>query len=144
LDASPGAAEVKSFVIPHGQQSLLDTLAQLDPKRRYVVTIDEPKRSLVRNAQLHAVISDIADQLKWHGDYYDTEDWKRMLTAGWMRATQRKIKLVPAVDGSGIDVLYQRTSRLTEAECRELIQYIYAFGVDQGVKFKDPHEEQAA
>lgn len=134
---------MKSFVIPAGQQSLLDCLAQLDPKRRYVVTIDEPKRSLVRNAQLHAVLTDIAQQLQWHGEYHDVEDWKRMLTAGWMRATNRKVKLVPAVDGSGVDVLYQRTSKLTEAECRELIQYVYAFGVDQGVKFKDPHSEAA-
>lgn len=115
-----------------------------------IISCDEPKRTNVRNAQLHAVLSDIAEQLQWHGEYYETEDWKRMLTAGWMRATKRSVKLVPAVDGSGVDVLYQRTSRLTEAECRELIQFFYAWGVDQGVQFKEPtlegwkHPEQAA
>ena len=109
-----------------------------------IISCDEPKRSLVRNAQLHAVLEDIAAQVQWHGYYYDKDDWKRMLTAGWMRATKRSIKMVPAVDGSGVDVLYQRTSKLNESECRELIQYIYAFGIDQGVKFRDPREEYAA
>jgi hypothetical protein len=132
---------MKTFVIPHGQQSLLGTLAQLDPKRRYVVTIDEPKRSNVRNAELHAAITDIAKQIQWGGEWMEAEEWKRLLTAGWMRATGRKVKLVPAIDGHGFDVLYQRTSRLTEAECRDLIQYIYAWGVDQGVVFKEPTPE---
>lgn len=109
----------------------------------WMVTIHEPVRSLTRNAQLHAVLTDISRQVKWHGEYYDVEDFKRLLTAGWMRATGRRVKFVPAVDGSGTDVLYQRTSKLSEAECRELIQYCYAFGVDQGVKFRDPHQEAA-
>jgi hypothetical protein len=123
----------------HQQRSeASEFLLNLPADQPYIITIDEPKRSLLRNAQLHAVLSDIAEQLQWHGHYYDVEDWKRMLTAGWMRATARRIKLVPAVDGSGVDVLYQRTSKLNEGECRELIQYVYAWGVDNGVRFRDP------
>ena len=112
----------------------------LNQPGKLIITVDEPKRSLVRNAQLHAILQDIAEQVCWHGEYYDIDDWKRMLTAGWMRATGRSVKFVPAVDGSGTDVLYQRTSKLTEAECRELIQYIYAWGVDQNVRFKEPEQ----
>ena len=59
-----GASKVKSFVIPAGQQSLLDCLAQLDPKKRYRVTVEDYKksRSLGLNAFHWAtVITPIAD-----------------------------------------------------------------------------------
>jgi len=132
---------MRSFVLPVGMQSLFQHLEEYGDNK-VIVEVRESTRTLVRNDQLHAVLTDITKQVKWHGEYYDIEDWKRLLTAGWMRATDRKIKLIPAIDGNGIDVLYQRTSKLTEAECRELIQYIYAWGVDHGVKFKDPHEHK--
>lgn len=133
----------KMFITPAGTQSLLRFIEEHQGEK-LVYDVHEPKRTLVRNAQLHAVITDVAKQVKWGGEWMEIEDWKRLLTAGWMRATDRQVKLVPAIDGYGFDVLYQRTSKLTEGECRELIQYIYAWGVDEGVKFKDPHEDQAA
>lgn len=97
-----------------------------------------PVRSLARNSQLHAIIGDIAAQKQWDGEWLNVEQWKRLLVAAWMRETGRAIKLVRSLDGTTFDPLYQRTSRLTEAECRELIQYIYAWGVDQGVRFTEP------
>lgn len=36
---------MKTFVIPHGQQALLDCLAQLDPNKRYTVTVDHYKKA---------------------------------------------------------------------------------------------------
>jgi hypothetical protein len=88
-------------------------------------------------------LSDVAKQVKWDGEYFDVESWKRLLTAAWMRATNRKVKIVRAIDGHGIDVLYQRTSNLNEGECRELVQFIYAWGVDQNVQFKEPGAQAA-
>ena len=132
---------MKSFILPAGTRALYECIEHLPSDRRYVVTVDEPKRSLVRNAQLHAVITDISEQVQWDGEWLDSESWKRLLTAAWMRATNRKVKIIRAIDGHGIDVLYQRTSKLNESECRELVQYIFAWGVEQGVVFKEPTEE---
>lgn len=132
-------ATLKSFLTKtHEQRSRACEFILDLPDQPYVVTVDEPTRTIVRSAHLHAVISDIADQKLWDGDKLSIEDWKRLLTAAWMRATGRKVKIVRAVDGTGIDVLYQRTSLLSEAECRELIQFAYAWGVENGVKFKEP------
>lgn len=131
---------MRSFITPVGLRSLLQHLEEYG-ERKAIVEVREPNRDLIRNAALHACITDVAKQMKWHGEYYDIEDWKRLLTAAWMRATDRKIKLIPAIDGSGVDVLYQRTSRLSNSEVRELIQYIYAFGVEHGVVFKEPTPE---
>lgn len=103
----------------------------------YVVTVQEPTRSLEQNSKLHAALSDIADQIEWHGERMDVDDWKRLLTAAWARAESQQVKLVPALDGNGFDVLYRRTSRMSKSEMSNLIEYLHAWGAEQGVKFND-------
>lgn len=93
----------------------------------YIVTVKEPTRNLEQNAALHALLQEIADNRIWAGQRLGVEDWKRLLTAAWLRATGRGVKLVPALDGMGFDALYQRTSELGKAEMSELIDYIEAW-----------------
>ena len=99
----------------------------------FVVTVREPTRNLEQNAALHALLQEIAESRQWAGQPLDVEDWKRLLTAAWMRATGRGIRLVPALDGQGFDALYQRTSTLTKAEMSELIDYIQAWKASDDV-----------
>lgn len=106
----------------------------------WVCRIEEPTRNLEQNALLHAVLTDIADQLEWAGEKRDLETWKRLLVAAWMRATGRNVTLLPSIDGRGFDALYARTSRLGKAECSELIEYIYAWASDNGVNFTEARE----
>lgn len=93
----------------------------------FVVTVKEPTRNLDQNAALHAILGEIAASRKWAGQVLTVEDWKRLLTAGWCRATGRGVKLVPAIDGMGFDAIYQRTSTLTKSEMSELIDYVHAW-----------------
>ena len=93
--------------------------------------ISEPKRSLDQNALLHAELQEVSERMKWAGEFRSVDDWKRLLTAAWMRATDRKVVLLPAVDGSGFDVLYQRTSTLTKSEMTDLCAYIQAWKADR-------------
>lgn len=103
----------------------------------YMVTIQEPTRTLEQNAALHAAISDIARQIKWHGEYMDVECWKRLLTAAWARAEHQPVKMIPALDGQGFDVLYHRTSKMSKAEISGLIDYLHAWGTEHEVKWTD-------
>lgn len=103
----------------------------------HVVTVQGPNRTLEQNAALHAAIADIAGQVKWHGERMDVEDWKRLLTAAWARAEREPVKLVPALDGQGFDVLYRRTSRMSKRELSSLLDYLHAWGAEQGVKWSD-------
>lgn len=96
-----------------------------------MVRISEPSRSLEQNALLHAELQEISKGMKWAGQFRSVDDWKRLLTAAWMRATDRKAVLLPAVDGHGFDVLYCRTSTLSKTEMIELIDYIQAWKADQ-------------
>jgi hypothetical protein len=102
----------------------------------YVVTVSEPKRSLQQNALMWALLSDLAEQIDWHGLELTAENWKDMCTA----AVKRQ-QVVPGLDG-GFVVLGTSTSKMTKVEMNELIEFIYAFGAQHGVKFSEFTHDQ--
>ena len=100
---------------------------------RLVLSVEEERRNTEQNALLHALLDEIAVQYEWSGRKWDAEDWKRLLTAAWMRAKNESPVMLPAIDGKGFDVLYRRTSQLSKAECSELIDYIQAWAAERGI-----------
>lgn len=91
------------------------------------------KRSGEQNDKLHALLSDIADQKQWAGQTLDVETWKRLMTAAWERASGRSVRIFPGIDGQGIDMVYQRTSRMNKQELSELIEYATSWAIEQGI-----------
>jgi hypothetical protein len=45
--------------------------------------------------------------------------------------------LIPALDGHGFDVIYEKTSELSVSDCADLITYLHAWGAENGVSFKE-------
>ena len=80
-----------------------------------------------------ALLSDVAKQLVWHGQTLDTEDWKLV----FLNALNSEIRMVPAIDGRGFVAIGRRTTRLSKAEMSDLIEIIFKFGAEHGVKFYD-------
>ena len=103
---------------------------------RLVLEIRPEKRSDAQNRLLHSVLQDIAQQVDWHGKKFDVVTWKRLCMAAWLREAGGNPELIPALDGSGFDVIYERTSKLNKTQCSELIEWCFAFGADHGVKFR--------
>lgn len=106
--------------------------------------IKPARRSLPQNAALHAAISDIARQVDWprgSGQMHDGEVWKRLLVASWCRVQGEQVTVLPALDGHGVDMVPRRTSKLTKHECSDLLEYVHAWGADQGVEFTAPEFE---
>lgn len=99
----------------------------------YTVVVKKPSRNNEQNAALHAILQEIAGRRKWAGQKLSMDDWKRLLTSAWCKATGRGVKLVPAIDGQGFDAIYQRTSTLSKSEMSELIDYIQAWHHEQVV-----------
>ena len=93
----------------------------------WTVTIGPPKRSGAQNAKLHARLTEIAERREWAGKKWPIEVWKRLLTAAWCRATGQSVIMLPALDGQGVDIVFRRTSELTERECSELLDFIDAW-----------------
>jgi hypothetical protein len=102
--------------------------SMLMAQHRLVLEIRPEKRSDAQNRLLHSRIADVARQCEWAGKKWDAEAWKRLLTAAWCRTRNEGVEMVPAIDGKGFDVLYQRTSKLSRAECSELCDFIMAWG----------------
>lgn len=88
-------------------------------------------RSQAQNALMWAMLTDLSQQIVWHGQKLGPEEFKDILTAALKRQ-----KVVPGIDG-GFVVLGQRTSKMTIQEMTELIDLGHAFGAEQGVKFSD-------
>jgi hypothetical protein len=104
------------------------------------ITIGEPKRTLDENAKLHAMLSEVADQVEWAGKKRDVEVWKRLMVSAWCRARGEPVEILPALDGHGIDIVPVRTSKLNKRDCAELIEFVYAWGADNDVRFTEVAE----
>lgn len=114
---------------------LIGYIEGLDLSRPRHVTIDEERRSDEQNKLLHAILSDIAKQVSHAGMKWDVTVWKRLCTAAWLRERGASIQMIPAIDGKGIDVLYEPTSKLSKRKCAELIEWVTAYGTECGVKW---------
>lgn len=130
---------IRLFNAQQGHQALMtawkSAKAWLLAGHRLVLEIRPETRSLQQNALLHAMLSDIADQIEWAGARRDAEVWKRLLTAAWLRARGESVEVLPAIDGHGVDVVFRRTSKLTRSECAELCDFIAAWAIERGVEF---------
>ena len=99
------------------------------------------ERTTEKNAHLHALLGEIAKQKQWAGKWLDIEAWKRLLVAAYERAKGGTVEIYPAVDGAGFDVVYRRTSRMSQEEIRDLILYVESWAIDQGVVLKEPEPQ---
>lgn len=104
----------------------------------YIVTISEPKRSLVQNALMWVLLGELSRQVNWHGRYLTPENWKDMCTAAL-----KQQEVVPGIE-KGFVVLGTSTRKMTKQEMSDLIEYIYAFGAQHGVEFGEPNLEECA
>jgi hypothetical protein len=100
------------------------------------ITAAPETRSTDQNALLHALLTDIAGRREWAGKKRDMEAWKRLFVAAWLRAHGRGVEVLPALDGHGVDIVYERTSKLTKDECGRLMEWIEAFASERGVVFQ--------
>lgn len=95
--------------------------------QRITLSVEEERHNNSQNALLHATLTDIAARREWAGRKWDAEVWKRLLTAAWMRAQGEQVVVVPALDGHGVDVVFQRTSKLSKGQMAELIDFVQAW-----------------
>lgn len=91
-----------------------------------------PRRSLDQNALMWSLLGQISKQVEWFGKKRSPEDWKDLTTAAL-----RNAEFVPGITPGTIVPLGMRTSQMTKDEIGELIESLYAFGAERGVKFRE-------
>ena len=121
-----GIAAVAQWVVDMADRAL--------PAGPVVVTLGRERRSLEQNRRLWSLLTDVSNQVEWHGQHLSPDDWKSIFTAA-----QHQQRLVPGVDG-GFVALGRSTSRMDKAELSELMELIAAFGAEHGVEF---HEDES-
>ena len=92
-----------------------------------------PKRTLPQNARMWAMLTDVAQQVPWHGLKLSPDDWKLI----FLDALKREVRMVPNLDGNGFVSLGRSSSDLTKEEMGDLMTLIEAFGAQHGVRFLD-------
>lgn len=91
----------------------------------------EPRRTLAQNDLMWAMLTDVAEQVSWHGLRLSADDWKLV----FLDALKREVRIVPNIDGNGFVNLGRSSSDLSKSEMSDLIEIIAAFGARHGVRF---------
>lgn len=102
------------------------------------VEVKATKRSSDQNSKMWAMLTEVADQLPWHGQRITADDYKMIFLDG----LKGEVRTVPNLDGNGF-VSLRRSSDLSKDEMSQLIELIAAFGVEHGVEFGDQQERAA-
>lgn len=136
--------EVKYFTLVH-KEARRRAKHEIDiAPDGYSVRIGEGTRSSEQNAMLHACLTDIADQVEWCGKKLPMEVWKRLTMAAYLREQNEQPQMIPALDGQGFDVIFERTSKLSRRQFADLITWCLAFGNEQGVRWSEPKQAEYA
>jgi hypothetical protein len=126
-------AERLKFAVAWMQQKALMGLQSGKP---VVVRLGRERRSLESNAKLWAMLNDVSKQVKWYSQTLSSEDWKHVFSAACLQ-----MRTVPGIDG-GVVVLGQSTSKMNKRQFADLIELIFSFGAENGVRWSDPALEQ--
>lgn len=99
------------------------------------VIFRERTRTDDQNKKMHAMLTDIADQVDWHGQKLHKDDWK-----DWFMHALKRAMFVPDEEGGMVPV-GMSTSRLRLSEMADLITLIEEFGERHGVVWRNEHHE---
>ena len=99
----------------------------------YVVTVQEPNRSLDQNAAQWPILEAFAEQLQWpvNGAMVNlsAEEWKDVLTAAFQGET---VRLAMGLNG-GVVMLGLRTSQMGKRRFSEWLEFLRATATLRGV-----------
>lgn len=108
---------------------VVESVWRAEPGSR--VEIKGPKRTLDQNARMWATLTDIAEQVDWHGVKYSPEDWKDYFMHAMKRA-----RWMPCEEG-GLVPIGMHTSSISKSEMSDLVILMEEFGARNGVAFGD-------
>lgn len=98
------------------------------------VEFSEPRRTTDQNSKLWAMLTDIARQHEHYGQRYEPDAWKIL----FLTALGKELRLAPALDGKGVVSLGTSSSKLSKSEMSDLLEFITAFGAENGIVWSDP------
>jgi hypothetical protein len=92
-----------------------------------------PVRTIPQNERMWACLTDISQQLAWHGMKLSPDDWKLLFLA----ALGGEMRVVPNIHGNGFVDLGRSSSKLEREEFSNLLAIIQAFAAEHDVTLSD-------
>ena len=80
------------------------------------------------------MLTDVAQQVTWHGIRLSADDWKIV----FLDALKREVRMVPNLDGNGFVQLGLSSSDLSKEEMGMLMELIAAFGANPPTTCAEP------
>jgi hypothetical protein len=121
----------------NSQRDFAKSLIDMAPQNA-VVNIKERKRSISQNDLMWALLSDVS-RAKPNGRTMTTDRWKM----AFMDACGHEVQFEQGLNGGFFPVGHS-SSKLTVSEMSELIEFIFAWGSENGVTFSEKPERNAA
>lgn len=97
------------------------------------VEFKEVKRSLPQNDRMWSMLTEVSQQALLGGKKFTPDQWKVI----FLHALGQEIQLLPSLDGHGFVPWGQSSSDLSKQEMTDLIELIFAFGVQNSIRFQD-------
>lgn len=92
----------------------------------------EPTRSQIQNSKMWAMLGDISKQCLVRGEKKSAETWKLLA----MKALKHECAFEMGLDGEPFPVGF-RSSHLSVKQMAELIEWLYAYGAENNVKWTE-------
>ena len=100
-----------------------------------VIRFEKPRRTVPQNAKMWALLTEVSRQAEHNGQKYSPENWKLL----FMHACGHEVQFITGLSGEPFPAGF-RSSKLNKEQMSELIEFIYCYGAEHGVRFNDVPE----
>lgn len=101
-----------------------------------VITMGRETRTQEQNDKFWPMLRDISKQVEWMGMKLREDEWKDLSTASF-----RSCKVLPNLNKDGVVAVGLSTSKMPKGEMSNYIEYLYAFGAENGVKWSEESDK---
>lgn len=98
----------------------------------------KPGRTLSQNDRMWAMLTDVASQKEHNGQRYSTDQWKQL----FMHACGHEVHFMAGLSGEPFPAGF-RSSKLSKEQMGELMDFMEAWGAQNGVRWSDLPEDRA-
>ena len=124
-------SDARTFILAHSTARRGAMQCVADAPDGYCVIVKPKTRSLEQNARLWAMLGEISQQVTWHGKKLSADAWKCVFSA-----SLKKQDVVPGLHGDFV-VIGQSTSQMSVKELGDMLELMFAFGAEHGVRFAE-------
>jgi hypothetical protein len=146
----------KSFILVHdmARQRAIEYV-RLVPDG-WSVLVRPPMKTRDQEEKYHSMLEDIAKQCQHLNMALDRETWKRLAIDQFRRETlkdppccaeywaRNQLSVIPSLDGSAVVVMGEQSRKFPRKVASVFIEWLYSFGANRNVNWRDSSERGAA